>query len=163
MGGFEPTLTTECQKASIRSVTTRSHSAQDTPKCQPKLSHENLWSSDQDRANVRESQLNDPDLTFIIRAIEAGKKPSHSEVVVLSPAARYYWSIWNSLTMQDECLHQYFYRKDGSGSHLQFIVPQSMKLEISYQVHNTIVSGHFGRKKTLEKLLQRFFLVWRAR
>ena len=157
MGGFEPTLTTECQKASIRSVTTRSQSAQDTPKCQPKLSHENLWSSDQDRAKVRESQLNDPDLTIIIRAIEAGKKPSHSEVVVLSPAARYYWSIWDSLTMQDECLHRYFYRKDGSGSHLQFIVPQSMKPEILYQVHNTIVSGHFGRKKTLEKLLQRFF------
>ena len=59
--------------------------------------------------------------------------------------------------MQDECLHRYFNRKDGSGSHLQFIVPQSMKPEILYQVHNTIVSGHFGRKKTLEKLLQRFF------
>ena len=157
MSVFESTTSSECQKESIRAVTTRSQSARDTPGCQPTLSRENLWSSEQDKANVRAKQMNDPDLALIIRAVEAGKKPCHSEIVVLSPAARYYWSIWDSLTMQEGCLHRYFYRKDGSGSHLQFIVPHSMKHDILYQVHNTIVSGHFGRKKTLEKLLQRFF------
>ena len=58
--------------------------------------------------------------------------------------------------MQEGCLHRYFYHKDGSGSHLQFIVPRSMKHDILYQVHNTIVSCDFGRKKMVEKLLQRF-------
>ena len=41
--------------------------------------------------------------------------------------------------MQDECLHRYFYCKDGSGSHLQFFIPHSMKTDILYKVHNTIV------------------------
>ena len=96
-------------------------------------------------------------MTLILKAIEAGKKPCHSKVVVLSPAARYNWSIWDSLTTQEGCLHRYFYCKDGSWSHLQFIVTHSMKHDILYQAHKTIVSDHFGRKKTLEKLLQRFF------
>ena len=125
MHGFESSTSSGCQTESIRAVTTRSQSARDTPGCQPTLSRENIWSSEQDKANVRANQMNDPDLTLIIRAIEAGKKPCHSEVV-LSPAARYYWSIWDSHTMQEGCLHRYFYRKDGSRSHLQFIVPNSI-------------------------------------
>ena len=45
MRGFESTTSSECQKESIRAVTTRSQSVRDTPGCQPTLSRENLWSS----------------------------------------------------------------------------------------------------------------------
>ncbi|MEW8191404.1 MAG: reverse transcriptase domain-containing protein [Candidatus Thiodiazotropha endolucinida] len=156
MRGPEPSDQTEIKTESIRAITTRSQSKQD-PECRPTLPSENLWSSEEDKIRIRAHQENDSDLTVIIRAVETGQKPCHNEIVTLSPAARYYWSTWDSLVMHEGCLYWQFYRRDGTGSHLQFLVPKSLKDDILYQVRNTIVSGHLGRKKTLEKLLQRFF------
>ncbi|MEW8561290.1 MAG: reverse transcriptase domain-containing protein, partial [Candidatus Thiodiazotropha sp.] len=109
-----------CQTESIRAVTTRSQSTQDHGADPLK---ENLWASGQDSAKIKALQESDPDLTVIVNGLRLGQKPSHSDVVGLSPACRYYWSIWDSLTLRDGCLHRHFYRKDGTGSHLQFIVP----------------------------------------
>ena len=156
MRGPEPSDQTEIKPESIRAVTTRSQPKQD-PECRPTLPNENLWSSEEDKIRIREYQENDSDLTVIIRAVETGQKPCHNEIVTLSPAARYYWSTWDSLVMHEGCLYRQFYRRDGTGSHLQFLVPKSLKDDILYQVHNTIASGHLGRKRTLETLLQRFF------
>ena len=42
---------------------------------------------------------------------------------------------------------------------MQFIVPKTLRPEILQQMHNSVLSGHLGlkKKKTLEKLLQRFY------
>ena len=144
------------QTESIRAVLTRSQAkACSDSKC--KMADGNLWSSEQDKIKLRTLQENDPDLSVIVRALSTGQKPNHSLIVSLGPAARYYWSIWDSLSMNDGCAYRHFYRKDGTGSHLQFLVPRTLKDEILYQMHNTVISGHLGRKKTLEKLLQRFY------
>ena len=156
MKGPETGNQTETKTESIRAVTTRSQSTKD-PQCQSTLLSENLWSSETDRNRIRTLQESDPDLNVIMKAVKTREKPSHNKIVTVSPAARYYWSIWESLAIHDGCLYRKFYRKDGTGSHLQFLVPRPLREDILYQVHNTIVSGHLGRKKTLEKLLQRFF------
>ena len=41
--------------------------------------------------------------------------------------------------------------------YLQFIVPSSMWKDVLYQMHNSLVSCHLGRKKTKEKILQMFY------
>ncbi len=110
----------------------------------------NQWMSEQDMTKLQAMQYSDPDLRFIIDALKTGVRPSHSEVVSRSPTLRYYWSIWKSLTMHHGCLHRYFHRQDNTGSYLQFIVPTSLKGNILYQMHNSILSGHLGRKKTIE-------------
>ena len=133
---------------SVRAVTTRSRST---------ANPSNMWSLEQDELHVKSMQIGDPDIVFIRGALEKGARPPHTDVVALSPAARYYWSIWQSLVIQDGCLYRQFHRKDGTGSHLQLIVPRPLKANILHQMHNSIISGHLGRKKTLEKLLQRLF------
>ena len=50
-----------------------------------------------------------------------------------------------------------FVRRDATGDHLQFVVPRSMHSEILQQVHNSLLGGHLGQKKTREKVLQRFY------
>ena len=155
----KPDVADDETTSSIRAVTTRSQSKQNAEPpsgCNSESMKENVWASDQDKVKVRSFQEKDPDLSTILKALEAGQKPAHRDIVALSPAARYYWSIWDSLTLKDGCVHRHFYRKDATGSHLQFVVPRHLKDKILYQVHNTIISGHLGRKKT-EKLLQRFF------
>ena len=50
-----------------------------------------------------------------------------------------------------------FLKHDGTGEFLQFVVPTSLKKEILFQMHDSLVSGHLRRKKTKEKILQRFY------
>ena len=117
----------------------------------------NLWSTPQDRQKVQQQHETDSDLSPVIQALKQEVRPAHADVVALSPASRYYWSIWDSLSLHDGCIYRTFNRRDGTGSHLQFLVPKSLQNDVLYQMHNTLISGHLGRKKTLEKLLQRFY------
>ena len=115
--------------SSIRAVTTRSQSKQNAEPpsgCNSESMKENVWASDQVKVKIRSFQEKDTELSTILKALEAEKKPAHSDIVALSPAARYYWSIWDSLSLKDGCVYRHFYRKDATGSHLQFVVPRHL-------------------------------------
>ena len=64
--------------------------------------------------------------------------------------------------MKEGVLYRQFTRQDGTGDFMQFIVPRSLKHAIMYQMHEAVLSGHLGRWKTRERLLQSFywFGVW---
>ena len=91
---------------------------------------------------MQKLQEKDPDISPIISALKTDRRPQLSNVVSESPAVRYYWSIWNSLSLQNGCLYREFYRQDGTGSSLQFKVPKSIRPEILQQMHNSLISGH---------------------
>ena len=102
-------------------------------------------------------QREDPDIGPILSAKVTGNKPSSQDMVTCSPATRHYWILWDSLVVYDGILLKKFIKRDGSGEYLQFIVPLSMRKEVLFQMHNSLVSGHLGCKKTKEKILQRFY------
>ena len=52
--------------------------------------------------------------------------------------------------MIDGVLFYKFYRKDGTWEHTQFIVPRKLRDKIGHQMHNSFLSGHFGKHKTRE-------------
>jgi hypothetical protein len=58
-------------------------------------------------------------------------------------------SFGNSLEITDELLFKKFHRKDGVESYNQFIVPFRLRKEILKNMHDSIISGHLGKKKTL--------------
>ena len=74
----------------------------------------------------------------------------------MSPASRHYWIIWDALILQDSLLCKKFIKKDGTGEYIQFIVPTAMKKEVLHQMHDSVLSGHLGCKKTKAKIIQRF-------
>ena len=102
-------------------------------------------------------QREDPDIGPILSAKVTGNKPSSQDMVTCSPATRHYWILWGSLVVYDGILLKKFIKRNGSDEYLQFIVPLSMRKEVLFQMHNSLVSGHFGCKKTKEKILQRFY------
>ena len=51
----------------------------------------------------------------------------------------------------------HFVRHDATGDHTQFIVPRSLCNEVLYHIHDSLLGGHLGQKKTSEKALQRFY------
>ena len=50
-----------------------------------------------------------------------------------------------------------FSRKDGTGDHMQLIFPRKLKDEIMYQMHESLLHGHFGKHKTWEWVIQCFY------
>jgi hypothetical protein len=66
-----------------------------------------------------------------------------------SPTTRHYWYLWDSLEITDELLFKKFHRKDGVESYNQFIVPLRLRKEILKNMHDSVISGHLGKKTTL--------------
>ena len=102
-------------------------------------------------------QKEDPDIGPILEAKILGDKLSSQKMVTRSTASRHYWILWDSLAVYDAILFKKLIKRDGSGEYLQFIVPSSMKKEILHQMHDSLMSGHLGCKKTKAKVLQRFY------
>ena len=111
----------------------------------------------QEPARLRKHQEADADIAPVSQWIESGVRPSGKSIASLSPATRHYWCQWDSLMIIEGVLYRQFWRKDGLSSFNQFVVPKSLRDEILLQMHSNIVSGHLGRRKTQEKVFQRFY------
>ena len=115
------------------------------------------WFQGKSTAELRKLQENDSDIGPILRAFASERRPTNQEMSVMSPASRHYWIIWDTLILQDSLLCKKFIKKDGTGEYIQFIVPTAMKKEVLHQMHNSVLSGHLGCKKTKAKIIQRFY------
>ena len=104
-----------------------------------------FWASTRPKEELGKLQREDPDIGPILSAKVTGIKPSSQDMVTCSQATRHYWILWDSLVVYDGILLK------------SFIVPLSMRKEVLFQMHNSLVSGHLGCKKTKEKILQRFY------
>ena len=80
------------------------------------------------------------------------------EISALSPEVRHYVLLWDSLFIQDGILCRTFAKKDGTGSYQQVLAPPSVREEILAQLHDSLMSGHLGEKKTRDKQLLESFL-----
>ena len=115
------------------------------------------WFNNRSTAELLRLQEEDEDIGPISRAFRNNKRPSKQDMASKSPAARHYWILWDSLLLKDGLLYRKFPKKDGSGEYMQFVVPRSLKSDILFQMHDSVLSGHLGCKKTKEKIRQRFY------
>lgn len=58
--------------------------------------------------------------------------------------------------MQDGILFKKSLKKDGTVEYTQCIVPLAFKTEVLHQMHDSLVSGHMGCKKTKEEILLKY-------
>ena len=115
------------------------------------------WPLLYDKAKLCLLQLQDPDLSAVLRWMEQESQPFGQVVCQSSPTTRHYWNQFESLLVQDGVLFRKFIRKDGSGAHLQLLVPAKLREDILCMMHDSKLSGHLGKKKTHEKTLQRYY------
>ena len=115
------------------------------------------WASNYSMATLRKKQESDPDIGPVVKWKGSGKRPFGADVYNASSATRHYWNTWDQLEMRDGVLFWYFTRRDGTGKHLQYLVPRELQREIMHQMHNSMLSGHLGKRKTRARILQRFY------
>ena len=106
---------------------------------------------------LRRYQNEDQDLALMVRSKSVGVKPSRQDMVTKSPACWHYWILWDSLVLLNGILYKKFLKRDGTGEYLQLLVPSALKKDILCQMHNSLLAGHLGHKKTKQKTLQRYY------
>ena len=110
------------------------------------------WNKD-----MREAQMNDPNIGQILMAKEIDVRPSKESVEITAPELRHYWILWDDLSVEDGVLSKIFKKEDGTGVYRQIIVPLSRRNSVMHQLHDTLLSGHMGARKTRQKILQRYY------
>ena len=102
------------------------------------------WCSGVTPKDMLKTQASDPGLKTELGWLTAGRHEMEGQ----SP---------DLLTLMDGVIHRKFHRRDNTGQHWQLMVPDYFQDQILQQMHDGLLSGHLGRKKTKEKLLQRYY------
>jgi len=116
-----------------------------------------MWKTEYSLTELQTLQANDEDIGPVLQWKIDNNRPCKQDIEVNSPATRHYWFLWDSLKLINGLLYKECIKKDGTGQYNQFLTPLILKDEVLNEMHNSILSGHLGRKKTKEKLAQRFY------
>ena len=106
-----------------------------------------------DERGIRSAQQSDPELAPLLSLLERGTdKPVWEEVASASRVTKLYWAQWEQLQMNDGVLQRRWESRDGL--HVQWldVIPNDLKNSVMMEAHGSVSSGHFGIKKTLQRL-----------
>ena len=102
--------------------------------------------SEWDHPQVREKQLNDPDIGPAVYWVESNARPPWRDVKSCSPALRALWQQYDTLVMLDGVLHRVFYHSNGDVQGYQLILPCTLKYSFLELIHGDLC-GHLGEAK----------------
>ena len=108
--------------------------------------------------SVTEAQEADPDLSVLLPLIQAGgQRPDWEHMSAASAEAKQYWLQWDLLRLSEGTLQRRWTSVDGKSESWLTVVPRSLRHSILSECHGSSACGHFGVKKTLQRLRQRFY------
>ena len=107
---------------------------------------------------IKAQQSSDPDLHQMISWLEMNTFPDKCPRGV-SWKLSSLWVQRRYLTLRDGILHRIWEDVPGGGvgRHLQLVLPANLVKNVLEGLHSTLVGGHMGAAKTLEKVRARFY------
>ena len=115
------------------------------------------WPAKTTPDKLAKMQQEDPDIGPVYRWLQTNNKPDKIKLSLKSPATRHYVLLWDSLKFEQNILHREYHKKDNTDDYLQIIIPRILKTDILKEMHDSLLSGHLGIKKTYSKTMQRFY------
>ena len=97
-----------------------------------------------------------PDLKLLYSTKKDGQTPDKNVLKDNSPACRYYINIWDSIIFKENLIYKKFVSKNEEYTFSQLLLPRSLRDDVLQYMHNSVVSGHLGVKKTTEKVKKLF-------
>ena len=119
----------------------------------PMLNIQNYWASGFTVKELQKAQDSDPSIGKVKKWKQENKRPYGTDICSEDPESRHYWNYWNSLEVHDDIIFKRRFEENGT-SFLQFLVPKSLRDRVLFQAHNTLLTGHMGRKKTIFRVKQ---------
>lgn len=130
----------------IKRVTTRGHSSDQT---QSASQNTQQYSSEE----LKVFQEQDSHLSpILLWKSEGTERPPADTIVVNSPETRNLWISWNLLEINNSILY-----KQSVNGELRLVVPRKLRAEFLELTHNTILTGHLGYKKSLNRLRKNYY------
>jgi transposase InsO family protein len=153
----QPTKSNNQDKKSARSNVNNNQDDQNATQVRiSKGDLRNAWPLKTSIDDIKQKQQEDSAIKPVLEWKKSGIRPDGPEVQAASPATRFYLLNWDSLVIKEGLLYRTFHRKDGT-VYSQLLIPRSMRDEVLHQMHDCVLSGHLGNKKTREKTLQMFY------
>ena len=108
--------------------------------------------------SVAEAQEKDPDMAALLPFLRSGgQRPSWEQLSTASPASKQYWLQWEMLRLSEGTLQRRWTSIDGKSDAWLTVAPRNFRRAILSECHGSLTCGHFGVKKTLQRLRQRFY------
>ena len=108
-------------------------------------------------AKLRQLQLDDSDIKFVLEAKESDTRPADDVVKAKSTEVRKLVQIWDQLVVANGVLKRRFEDEEGQTEVCQWVVPKKQRKEILHHLHDGPLGAHLGEKKILQKLKERFY------
>lgn len=115
------------------------------------------WTKSYSSAELSTTQKLDSDLQPVHAWFETGKLPAREEAAILSPATRCYWLNFSNLERIDGVLYQLWVDPSGARTtQRQLLVPKKMRKKVLEVCHDSLLAGHQGTQRTVNRMKQRF-------
>ena len=107
---------------------------------------------------MREAQLEDPSMAWVIRARENGtSRPDWETVSDKSVAAKTYWSHWDQLQVKNAVLCFKWESDEGKKTQWKTVIPKSQRKAVVEELHGGKMSGHLGFKRTFARVRSLYY------
>ena len=106
--------------------------------------------------DIAAMQEEDNDIAYARKWVVDGNRPTDDEMNGYSQEARWLWSKFALLKMENGILYMQQPTHDGSALERVTVVPKALRQRIMETAHSKPGSGHIGRAKMLAKLKERF-------
>ncbi|MCG8032936.1 MAG: DDE-type integrase/transposase/recombinase, partial [Candidatus Thiodiazotropha taylori] len=106
--------------------------------------------------SLKEAQLADFEIKLVRSWVEKGERPTWSTVRGMSNRIKSYWSQFQRLCIHNGFLCRIWFEGKKPEKY-QVIIPKRLRETALQHCHDSIIGGHFGMRKTLEKVRQRYY------
>ena len=106
---------------------------------------------------LRQDQLEDEIIGFILKAKETQQKPDAQLLKAKPRETQQLSQLWDQLIVQEGILYRRFEESSGRSYHLQLVIPRRLREEVLEEVHAGTMSCHLGEDKTFARLREEFF------
>ena len=106
---------------------------------------------------LQEKQQQDPVLSKFITMKALGERPKWEEISLEGQELKHYWCIWDHIEIRQGVLYMLWEDPMGHGQELKLIIPHNLREEVLRHSHDSVVAGHLGQHKTLQRIRARFY------
>ena len=106
--------------------------------------------------SVREFQVSDPTLGRLLKLVPTGICPNRPKVSLECIEMRRLLAQWSELEVKDGVLCRWKYNASNQKVR-QIVVPSVLRRDIMYFCHGHQTSGHFGKRRSMERLARRYY------
>ena len=106
---------------------------------------------------LKTMQMRDQDIGPIVKWKCRGQRPEWQDISAMSVVTKSYWAQWDSIVMIDGVLHRRWEGPYGNEVKHLYLTPKAIYDDVLQNLHDLPTGGHFGVKKTLARVRQRFY------